>query len=300
MSTPIDTPRAGTSPAPDTHPGWHRHDDLLQSLLREDLPHGDLTTEALGLGREPARIRFAARGDMVPAAIDAAARLLQLCGVTIDAMLPSGRRVPAGAELLVGHGPAAGVLAGWKLAQTLVEACSGIATATEGIVQRLRAAGHDTPVACTRKNFPGTRRLAAEAVRAGGGVMHRLGLSETLLVFPEHLALLRPDQVAARLAALRAAQPEKRLVVEVGSLEQALQMAGFGAEVLQLERFTPQQVAQLRSRLQQVGLQVRLAPAGGIHAGNALAYADAGADLLVSSAPFFAPPADVQVTIGPA
>lgn len=275
-------------------------DDALRALLLEDAPHGDLTTRALGLSTAPTQIRFEARGPMVVAGIEAAARLLHLCGIDVQRVCGSAATVVAGEALLQGHGTAEAVLLGWKTAQTLVEACSGIATATAAIVQRLRTAGFETPLACTRKSFPGTRWLAAEAVLAGGGVMHRLGLSESLLVFPEHRALLSAGELPARLAAVRAGQPEKRLVVEVGDLDEAVAMARLGADVLQLERFRPDEVAVLKARLRAEGLSARLAPAGGVNLRNALDYALAGADLLVSSAPFFAPPADVKVHIGPA
>jgi molybdenum transport protein len=275
-------------------------DDALRALLREDAPHADLSTHSLGLAEQPTQVRFAARGPMVLAGVEAAARLFTLCGVSVQVQRPSASAAQAGDVLLSGHGPAAGVLLAWKTAQTLVEACSGIASATAAMVQLLRAEGWATPLACTRKNFPGTRRWAAHAVLAGGGVMHRLGLSESLLVFPEHRALLPPAQLLARLAAVRAAQPEKRLVLEVGSSEEALQLAPV-ADVLQLERFSPQALAELKALLLAQGWgQVRLAPAGGVNLNNALAYARAGADFLVSSAPYFAPPADVKVSITPA
>lgn len=276
------------------------HDDLLRAWLREDAPHGDLSTQGLGLQTEPARIRFVARGEMVVSGIEAAARLLSLCGVNAAALRASGSSAAAGECLLEGQGPAAGVLLGWKLAQTLAEACSGMATATAAIVRSLRDAGFATPLACTRKTFPGTRLLAAEAVRAGGGVMHRLGLSESLLVFPEHRRLLPPEALAGRLAQLRAQQREKRLVVEVLSTDDALAMARAGADVLQLERFSPEQVAALRAALATAGLHAQLAPAGGVNLRNAVDYARAGADLLVSSAPYLAAPADIKVEIAPA
>lgn len=272
--------------------------DLL-ALLREDAPHGDLTTTGLGLHDTPAHITFHARAAMVPAGLDAAARLLTLCGATVTFQQRNGQPVASGALLLRGHGPAAGVLLAWKTAQTLTEACSGIATATAAIVQALRAEGFRTPLACTRKNFPGTRRWTAHAVVAGGGVMHRLGLSESLLVFPEHRALLPEGEHLARLATLRAAQPEKRLVAEVGSAEEALTLARAGVvDVLQLERFSPAALAELKAQLHAEGLSgVRVAPAGGVTLANAVAYARAGADFLVSSAPYFSPPADVRVSI---
>ena len=76
-------------------------------------------------------------------------------------------------------------------------------------------------------------------------------------------------------------------------------MARAGAHVIQHERFAPDAVRSLRERLLEAGLAVQLAPAGGVTRENALDYARAGVDLLVTSAPYFAPPADVKVTIAP-
>ncbi len=275
-------------------------DDELRRWLREDAPHGDLTTRALQLGERRGTLRFAARGAMRVAAIEEAARLFELCGCEAIVRVASGRDAPPGATLLEARGPAGGLLLAWKVAQTSVEAASGIAGEAARIVGLLRDAGFAQPLACTRKNWPGGRALAARGVRAGGAVMHRLGLSETLLVFPEHRAFLAPETLAATLAAVRAAQPEKKLVVEVGSADEALACARAGVDVLQLERFAPEALAALRQRLDAAGLHPLLAPAGGVTAANALAFARAGADLLVSSAPYFAPPADVKVVIAPA
>lgn len=269
-------------------------DAALLALLREDAPHGDLTTESLPLAGS-GRLLFAARADMTPSGVEEAVRLFELVGATAQALRPSGAPAPAGAELLQAQGRPEALLLAWKTAQTLVEAMSGIAGGVRRILDALAQAGLSVPVACTRKNFPGTRAFAARAVRDGGGVMHRLGLSESLLVFPEHLLFLDPAPGLAALAALRRRQPEKRLVVEAGTPQQALAAAQAGADVLQLERFTPEAVAGLRAALQAQGLAVALAPAGGVNAANAVAYARAGADLLVSSAPYWAPPADVQV-----
>ncbi|WP_066341632.1 ModD protein [Azohydromonas lata] len=269
-------------------------DDLLRALLHEDAPHGDLTSDTLPLAGQGA-VAFTARGDMTLSGVEEAARLFELCGATAQAVLPSGAPARAGDALLHAQGAPRALLLAWKVAQTLVEGMSGIAGAVRRMLDALREAGCDVPLACTRKSFPGTRAIAARAVKDGGGVMHRLGLSESLLVFPEHLLFLAEADRLAALAALRRAQPEKRLVVEVGSADAALAAARAGAEVLQLERFTPQALAALRASLQAAGLQPRLAPAGGVNAGNAVAYAAAGADLLVSSAPYWAAPADVQV-----
>lgn len=275
-------------------------DDLLRAVLREDVPHGDLTTAALGIGTDAGVIVFHARGAMTACGIEFAARLFEIAGARVTAATASGTTVASDSVLLRADGPAAVLHAAWKTAQTLAESLSGIATATRGIVDAVAAAGCTIPVACTRKNFPGVRRWSALAVRAGGGVMHRLGLSETLLVFPEHLAFVPQPERAARLDQLRRQQPEKRIVVEVGSIAEAQACARAGADVLQLERFTPAQLADLRATLAREGLAPALAPAGGVNAANAADYARARAAFLVTSAPYFAPPRDIRVSLGPA
>lgn len=273
-------------------------DAVLAAWLREDAPFGDLTSATLLPRGRVGRMRFEARGPMCVACSEEAARLLQLAGAErVQLLAPSGTRAEGGQLLLQAEGDAQALLLGWKVAQTLVESASGIATAAAAIVDALRAEGFATPLACTRKNFPGTRAIAAKAVRAGGAVMHRLGLSETLLVFPEHRAFIAPQNLSAALAALIAAQPEKRVVAEVGSADEALALARAGVELLQLERFTPTALQALRQQLRAEGLAPKLVPAGGVTRANALDYARAGADLLVSSAPYFAPPADVKVRI---
>jgi len=271
-------------------------DTELLRWLQEDAPFGDLTTRSLGIGHVNASLQMRARGAMRVAALEEAARLLELCGASaLELHSASGQDAQAGALLLSASGPADGLLLAWKVAQVAVEAASGIASEAARIVGTLRAAGFSLPLACTRKNWPGGRALAARAVWSGGAVMHRLGLSETLLVFPEHRRFIGTEA----LSALRQSQPEKKLVVETGDMDEALALARLGVEVLQLERTPPAALAALRQRLNAEGLHPLLAPAGGVTLANALDFARAGADLLVSSAPYFAPPCDVQVTIEP-
>ena len=275
-------------------------DPELQALLASDVPYGDLTTASLRLNTQPGQIAFFARAPMTLAASEEAARMLELAGAQVGLCLPTGSRVGSGARLLSATGGAASLHRAWKVAQTLTEYASGIATAASAITDALRQAGMYTPVACTRKCFPGTKAIAVKAALAGGAVMHRLGLSETLLVFAEHRAFFAPNQLPQVLARLKRANPEKKLVAEVESVTQALALAAMGVDVLQLDKFTPDAVGQCRHALASAGwVGVRLAAAGGVNASNAVAYAQAGADVLVTSAPFFAPPADVKVVLGP-
>lgn len=266
-------------------------DDSLARLIEDDVYCGDLTTASLGIGSRPGGFQFRARRSMRLCGVEEAARMCLLNRIDAQVDARSGASLGPGELILTGYGTAAALHRVWKAAQVFVEWASGIATSASEIV----AAAGTTPVACTRKNVPGTKAMSVKAVRAGGATMHRLGLSETLLLFPEHQQFL-DEPPALTLARLKAQEPEKKIVVEVAEIEAALAWAEAGADVLQLEKFPPKAVMACRSALAAKDLHPRIAAAGGISAANAAAYVAAGADLLVTSAPFSAPPRDVAVS----
>lgn len=269
-------------------------DQELAALLADDVPCGDLTTDSLRIGPRPARLSFCARGPMTVCGVEEAARLFELNGARVRLEARSGESLSFQAPILTVDGSAEVLHRTWKTAQVLVEWASGIASAAAAIVQAAQHKGKRVPVACTRKTVPGTKALSVKAVRCAGATMHRLGLSETLLVFPEHRLYL-DESPAVTVARLRAAEPEKKVVVEVGTVDEALAWAQAGAHVVQTEKFPPDRVAECRAALDVRQLPCLLAAAGGVKADNAEAYVAAGADLLVSSAPFSASPRDVKV-----
>ena len=278
---------------------FERLDDLVDQLLREDAPGGDLTTDALELQGRGGRVDFSARDAMVVAGIELAAAILGRRGVVVRLVQRSGDRVEAGAALLAGSGDAADLLLAWKASQTLVEMMSGIATAARAIVDAVEAVNRDVRVACTRKTFPGGRRLSHLAVRAGGGIVHRAGLSETILVFGEHRAFLSGEPVASIAQRLRHAAPEKKSAIEVASVAEARAAIEAGFDVIQLEKFGVAEVAEVAAIARTRTTAPLIAAAGGVTAANAADYVRAGAGLIVTSAPYWAPPRDVSVRIAP-
>ena len=277
---------------------FHIPDDTLARLIAEDLPHGDLTTRSLGLAG-PARLEMRARGAMTLCASEEAARIFGLLGARAEALMPSGASLCPDALVLTAEGPAEAILAGWKVAQVLVEWCSGIATAAAGVVAAARSVRPDIVVACTRKPAPLTRALSLKAVTMGGAAIHRTGLSESVLLFPEHRALAPSVSLADQVARLKARCPERRIVVEAASTPDALEAAEAGADVIQLEKFAPEAVTAFAALLP-ANWRGTLAAAGGITAANAAHYAGSGAAVLVTSWPYTAPPADISVRIRPA
>lgn len=274
----------------------------LERLLDDDVPHGDLTTDGLGIGSTPGVMAFHARGPMVLALAEEAGAILEIAGCEVELCAASGDRLAAEDLILRAKGPASALLRGWKVAQTLIEVWSGVATAARTMVDAARTVSPDIPVACTRKNVPGTKRFAVTAVKAGGAIMHRLGLSETVLVFPEHLRFLNGVPLTETVKRLRQRAPEKKLVVEINTIEAGIAAATAGFDVIQAEKFAPTEIAELVASLNALApprARPLVAAAGGVNAENAAAYARAGADILVTSAPYLARPCDVQVRIGP-
>ncbi len=272
-------------------------DALLETLLHDDAPCGDVTTFALGIGRRPGRMAFRARHDMTLCGAEEALRMGQLRGLRASGPgRASGERLAAGETILILEGEAAALHQVWKTAQTLMEYLSGIATATADIVAAARRGNPEVGVACTRKNFPGTKAAALKAVLCAGASPHRLSLSETVLVFAEHRCFLGDESPEATVRRLRRQWPERTVVVEVSDETEALRWQQAGADILQLEKLPPEAVDRIRRQCPATA-RTRIAAAGGINSANAEAYARAGADILVTSAPYFAPPRDVAVTL---
>ena len=268
----------------------------LNALLTDDAPWGDATSWGLGISTLPGRMRFRARHAQVVCGSEEAARMGLLRDLKIDGeVVPSGTTVEPGTLLLTLSGRAADLHRVWKPAQTLMEYAGGIASATAELLSAARRGNPGVRVACTRKHLPGSKSLSVKAILCGGAAPHRLGISATLLVFAEHRAFLGdlpPDQAVTRL---KQAWPERQVVVEVASADEAALWMDAGADVIQLEKCSPDVVAQVVARATTRHCQI--AVAGGVNAGNAQAYAATGAQILVSSAPYQGAPRDVAVTV---
>jgi len=268
-------------------------DQQLQQLVQEEAPYGDLSTMSLGVGDQTAQLTLAARQPLTVCGTEEVARLFELAGACTTHLSASGRHVLTGAELLTVQGRAGALLLLRRLAHQLLAMSSGVASEVARIVTELRAAGHLQPVACPPGAWPGLRSLAVKAVHSGGGIMSVGSLSDALLLSPEHRVFVDAsmDDAVARLGRQH---PERRLVAEVASLQEAMALAEAGAEALQLTDFTPAALHQCKLALHASRLHPMLIAAGDVHGGNAVAYADAGADMLLTSAPYAAMPSALE------
>ena len=275
-------------------------DSDIERFLEEDVPYGDLTTSLLGIGEQQGTITFTSRHHTVISCTEEAGRVLEKCGATVISRLPSGTEVEAGAAFLAASGSAASLHTGWKVAMNLLEYASGIATRTAKVVRTARLANPGISIVTTRKSFPGTKKVAIKAIMAGGALPHRLGLSETILVFRQHTAFLGGvERFLDQLAPLKARAPENKVIVEADTADEALIIAAAGADVVQVDKMAVGELAILADEIHRKFPGVKLSAAGGINAENAAAYAGTGVDILVLSAVYFGKPADISVVIQP-
>lgn len=274
-------------------------DRILDDWVEEDVPYIDLSTWALGIAAEPGRIEFRARSAMVVCAADLAARLAARLGATPEMWLPDGERVEAGALLCSATGEAAALHAAWKQCANILEYAGGVATRTRDLVDRIQAVAPRCSLAATRKHLPGARRLLAKAVLAGGGLPHRLGLSETVLVFDRHRAF-SDAAPAEMLAGLRRSAPEKTILVEAASLAEALPWLDAGVDGVQFDKLPPGELAAACREARRRLPRALIVATGGITPANAADYAACGADVVSTSSVYHGQPADVAATIAPA
>lgn len=275
-------------------------DGELERWLEEDVPYLDLTTHLLGIGARPGRIRCLLRHEGTAACTEEAARLFEMAGATARAAVPSGRAVEAGALLVEGEGTAEALHRGWKAAQNLLEYTCGIAGETRKLREAAEAVAPGIPVLTTRKTPPGMKRAAVKAVLAGGGALHRLGISETVLVFDEHMAFCGGLEGFVRmLGGLEKKALEKPIVAECHDEASAFLLAEAGVKLLQVDKMASERLGEMMATMRIRFPSVRVLAAGGINAANAGAYAAAGVHGLVTSAPYHAKAADVKVELFP-
>jgi molybdenum transport protein len=275
-------------------------DSDIERFVEEDVPYGDLTTHLLGIGDRPGKIVFSTREETTLCCTEEAARVLLKCGAKITSCMPSGSQLSAGIEFLAAHGSAQALHAGWKVALNLLEYASGIASRTQRIVEKCRVVNPSLSVVTTRKSFPGTKKIAIKAITAGGALPHRLGLSETVLVFKQHTAFLGGLEAFLKtVSGLKMKARETKIIVEADTVEEAVVIARSGAEIVQLDKIVPVELADTVATIRAINPNILISAVGGINESNAAEYAATGIDIIVLSSVYFGKPADICVIIQP-
>jgi nicotinate-nucleotide pyrophosphorylase (carboxylating) len=250
---------------------------VVRAALLEDLGRaGDLTTDAIVPAQARAETALVARQAGTVAGLDVAALAFRLVEPKIEIMVerPDGTRLAPGDVVATIAGPARGILTAERVALNFLGHLSGVASATATLVQAVN--GHKARICCTRKTMPGLRALQKYAVRAGGGVNHRFGLDDAVLIKDNHVAAaggIRPAILAARAGVGHLVKIE----VEVDTLAQLEEALAVGVDAVLLDNMT---VEELKQAVAMTAGKAVTEASGRITAATAKAIAATGVDLI--------------------
>lgn len=273
---------------------------FLDNLLMDDIQYGDLTSRALNIENQLGTMTFTRREAGAVSGIELARQLLQKLGLIVTTYHHDGDIVNAGDCLIQAEGRADALHQGWKVVQNVLEWSCGVSeymAKMREIYHRYQPEGH---IACTRKNIPGTKLIATQAILAGGGIIHRQGCSETILLFANHRHFLaEPDNWVQHVNQLRKATPEKCIIVEADNLKEARAALKAQPDIVQLDKFSIEDIYQLQQEALEIAPHCRLSLAGGINLNTIEKFAKTGITLMVTSAPYYAQPTDIKVQLKP-
>lgn len=276
----------------------------IDAFIEEDVPYIDLTCEVLGVHNQPGEMEYFTRESCVLAGTDIARRIMRNLGCEVLTSSEDGQLVSAGQTFFTVRGAAADLHAAWKVCLNVFDHLSAVATKTRSMVDAVHAVNPECEVLTTRKSMPGAKDLLTCAVIAGGAFPHRLGLSETVLVFEQHLAFFGGfNRFVEEMPRIKARCVEKKLFVEADA-QRALALArassdGHGVDGIQLDKVPVSELAELVRRIREIDPRITIIAAGGINPQNAGAYAACGVDGLATTAPFTAKPVDMSVRMRP-
>ncbi len=248
---------------------------VIMTALEEDLRYGpDATTAACVPAGAVAVATVSPRSSGtlagLPVFLGVLDEVLGAGGYEVIARREDGARLAAGDVALAVRVPVAGLLTAERTALNLLCHLSGVATATAAWVDAV--AGTGAVIRDSRKTLPGLRALQKYAVRCGGGVNHRMGLGDAVLVKDNHVAAA--GSVTAAIAAVRARAPQLPCEVEVGTLDELDEALAAGVPLVLLDNMTVPQCAEAVRRA--AGSGTELEASGGLTLDVAREYAQTG------------------------
>ena len=249
----------------------------VRAALEEDLGRaGDITTQATIPAKASATAVIAAREDGVVAGLPLAHEAFRLLdsNVTFEPCVADGDRIAGGEIIARIAGPARAVLSAERVALNYLGRLSGVATLTSRFAERI---AHTKAKVCdTRKTTPGLRVFEKYAVRCGGGVNHRFGLDDAVLIKDNHIAIAGGIATALRAAKAHVGHLVK-IEIEVDTLAQLREVLDEGADAVLLDNMS---IAQLREAVALIAGRLPCEASGGVTLETIAQIAETGVDLI--------------------
>lgn len=252
-------------------------ENAVRAALEEDLGRaGDITTQAIIPAKASATAVIAAREDGVVAGLPLAHEAFRLLdsNATFEPCVADGDRIAGGEIIARIAGPARAVLSAERVALNYLGRLSGVATLTSRFAERI---AHTKAKVCdTRKTTPGLRVFEKYAVRCGGGVNHRFGLDDAVLIKDNHIAIAGGIATALRAAKAHVGHLVK-IEIEVDTLAQLREVLDEGADAVLLDNMS---ISQLREAVALIAGRLPCEASGGVTLETIAQIAETGVDLI--------------------
>lgn len=271
-------------------------EDIVRAALKEDLGHGhDITTECVVPLDKDARAVINSRVDGRLAGVVAglAAFTLTDPDCEIEVLKMDGEDVKAGEDIAIVTGSARSILTAERTALNFIQHLSGVATLTRAYVHEIEDTG--AKIADTRKTIPGMRSLQKQAVRLGGGMNHRFGLDDAVLIKDNHIALAGGIYPALQMARQNAGHMVK-IEIEVDSIAQLEEvLENGGADIIMLDNFN---TADMASAVKLINGRAVIEASGGVNLKTVKAIAETGVHIIsVGALTHSAPALDIGLDV---
>lgn len=270
------------------------NDNELLEYIKEDLPYFDLTTYLQDSSDKKAKMEIFTREDIVVSCSEEAARVAGLLGCEVYFALPSKTRARQGDVLLEFGGSYENVQRAWRSAQLILEYSCKIAAYAHDMKQEISSTNPHCELLVTRKHFPFAKRFCIKSIMNGGAMPHRLGLSETVLLFPHHRKIYANDEAFYEaLHEIKTKALEKKIIVEPKNFDDAIALMRHGADVLQMDKTSLEELIKIVKYKNEHYSHIKILAAGGVNIHNAYEFAQTGVDGIVTSSIYFCGMADM-------
>ncbi|MGB8152648.1 MAG: carboxylating nicotinate-nucleotide diphosphorylase [Nitrososphaeraceae archaeon] len=255
----------------------------LLNFLREDIGRGDITSNSVLKPNLLASSTILCKDSeqAVVAGLKEVGIVFDLCKCSCTALVDEGSMVSRGNEVMRIKGRARDILKAERTALNLLMRMSGIATETKKFVEVVKKISKDIEIAGTRKTAPGLRSFDKKAIKIGGGRTHRNSLDEMVLIKDNHLVLT--GSIGESISSAKKLVGNNiKVECEVTDLQSAIEAINFGADVIMLDNFSPQEVENATRVLKELGLRQKclLEISGGISLANVSQFAKSNPDII--------------------
>ena len=269
-------------------------DSIIRNALAEDIHTGDITSLALQLGIRPISGFLKAKEEMIVCGVDVARQALSAVDDSLgfEAIISDGSKAGAGDIIARFSGDATLLLQGERVALNLMQRMSGIATLTSRFVQAVK--GTRARIVDTRKTTPGLRVLEKYAVRVGGGINHRTGLYDGVLIKENHIAAA--GGISEAIKRVRNYIPHTlKIEIETETLSEVKEALQAGADIIMLDNMSCEM---MREAVAMIDGKALTEASGGVNLSTVRGIAETGVDIIsVGALTHSAPAMDISMLL---